>query len=155
MISMLKKLKMKVKLHQFNYFIERELIEKDEKKQKQQLMMGGTTGATNETNYEGSHSSEKQTKKAVISFQQKAKLFTNANQKLNIDTDAINELFTYGGEQGKIKMTEDEEEDNFEKEIDDLASLCLASMKRQSPDEPVEVEGGSKSSKPTFEQKFL
>ena len=70
---------------------------------------------------------------------------------MNIDTDAINELFTYGGEQGKIKMTEDEEEDNFEKEIDDLASLCLASMKRQSPDEPVEVEGGSKNSKPTFE----
>jgi len=42
--------------------------------------------------------------------------------KLNIDTDAINELFTYGGEKGVIKMTEDEEQENFEKEIDELAS---------------------------------
>jgi hypothetical protein len=45
----------------------------------------------------------------VISYEKKAKLFTNANMKLNIDTDAINELFNYGGEQGKIMMTEDEE----------------------------------------------
>lgn len=47
-------------------------------------------------------SQKKSTKKqsAVISYQKKAKLFTNANQKLNIDTDAINELFNYGGEKG-------------------------------------------------------
>lgn len=42
---------------------------------------------------------KKSTKKqAVISYQKRGKLFTNANQKLNIDTDAINELFNYGGE---------------------------------------------------------
>jgi hypothetical protein len=46
---------------------------------------------------------------------------------LNIDTESINELFTYGGEKGEIRMTADEEEENFEKEIDDLARLCIAS----------------------------
>jgi hypothetical protein len=61
----------------------------------------------------------------------------NTNAKLNIDTEAINELYTYGGEKGEIKMTADEEEENFEKEIDDLAKLCLASMKRKSPMETV------------------
>ena len=34
-------------------------------------------------------------------------------------------------------MTADEEADNFEKEIDELATMCLASMSRTSPDEPV------------------
>jgi hypothetical protein len=37
-------------------------------------------------------------------------LFLSNNQKsLNIDTDAINELFNYGGEKGQIMMSEDEE----------------------------------------------
>lgn len=36
--------------------------------------------------------------------------FLMGNQKsLNIDTDAINELFNYGGEKGQIMMSEDEE----------------------------------------------
>jgi hypothetical protein len=36
--------------------------------------------------------------------------FLMNNQKsLNIDTDAINELFNYGGEKGQIMMSEDEE----------------------------------------------
>jgi hypothetical protein len=78
-----------------------------------------------------------------------SKLFTNANSKLNIDTDEINKLFTYGGEKGEIKMTADEEQENFEKEIEELALMCLASMKRKSPDEPIEDD--SKSKKPTFE----
>jgi hypothetical protein len=48
-------------------------------------------------------------KQAQISYKKNARLFTNENQKLNIDTDAINELFNYGGEHGQIMMTEDEE----------------------------------------------
>lgn len=46
----------------------------------------------------------------MISYKKNAKLFTNSNIKLNIDTEAINELFNYGGEKGQIMMSEDEEE---------------------------------------------
>jgi|LauGreDrversion4_2_1035121.scaffolds.fasta_scaffold07395_6 hypothetical protein len=67
------------------------------------LMIGGTTGATSDETASMepppvSRGGKKQ--QAVISYQKKAKLFTNANLKLNIDTDAINELFTFGGEKG-------------------------------------------------------
>ena len=50
-------------------------------------------------------------------------------------------------------MTEDEEYENFEKEIDDLARLCIASQKRKSPNDPIEYDNMVK--KTTFEEKFL
>ncbi len=85
---------------------------------------GGTTGATSDSGLlQQQSASSKQHKEeevkvpgknkgkssAVISYQKNSKLFTNANLKLNIDTDAINELFNYGGEKGQIMMSEDEE----------------------------------------------
>lgn len=86
------------------------------------LKIGGTTGATSDRGLQQQSASSKQHKEeevkvpgknkkssAVISYQKNSKLFTNANLKLNIDTDAINELFNYGGEKGQIMMSEDEE----------------------------------------------
>ena len=69
---------------------------------------------------------------------------------LNIDTEAINELYTYGGEKGEIKISATDEEINFEKEIDELAEMCVAAMRRKSSDDPIEY-GDSKNRKPTFE----
>lgn len=91
-------------------------------------------------------------KKAVISFQRNDKIFTNANLKLNIDTDAINELFTYGGEQGQVKMSEDEEIRNYEAEIEELATMCIAAMNRKKPTDPIKYENKTKQS---FESKYL
>ena len=50
-------------------------------------------------------------------------------------------------------MDENEEVDNFEKEIDELATLCLAAMNRSHPDEPIIFDG--KKEKSTFESKYL
>lgn len=69
---------------------------------------------------------------------------------MNIDTEAINELFTYGGEKGEVKMTADEEVENFEKEIDELATNCLAAMKRKNPEDPIEFDN-DKQKKLSFE----
>jgi hypothetical protein len=96
---------------------------------------------------------QKAKKQAVISYQKQAKLFTNANQKLNIDTEAINELFNYGGEQGKIMMSEDEEQKQFETDIEELASMCIAAMNRKRHTDPIVYEG--KREKTTFESKYL
>lgn len=55
-------------------------------------------------------------------------------------------------------MTADEEEENFEREIDELARLCLASQRRQNPNDQVEYDDELRKAgagKPTFEQKFL
>ena len=41
---------------------------------------------------------------------------------LAIDTEAINELYTYGGEQGKKKTVEENEIEDFESGILELAS---------------------------------
>jgi hypothetical protein len=71
---------------------------------------------------------------------------------LNIDTDAINELFTYGGEHGQVKMSEDEEIRNFENEIEELASMCIAAMNRKTPSDPIKYDNRTKQ---TFETKFL
>lgn len=73
--------------------------------------------------------------------------------KLNIDTDAINELFNYGGEQGKIMMSEDEEQKQFEEDIEELASMCIAAMNRKRPTDPIRYE--NKSEKITFESRYL
>ena len=46
----------------------------------------------------------------------------NFNVGLAIDTDAINELYTYGGEQGKKKTVEENEIEDFESGILELAN---------------------------------
>ena len=92
-------------------------------------------------------------KQAVISYKKNAKLFTNANAKLNIDTEAINELFNYGGEKGQIMMTEDEEQKAFEGEIEELASMCIAAMNRKRATDTIKYEGLRE--KTTFESKYL
>ena len=77
---------------------------------KNEILLGGTTG---DTQFDTSYSSEKSAHKAVISFKKTNKLFSNTNAKLNIDTEAINELFTYGGEKGDKVWLEGEEENMF------------------------------------------
>jgi len=57
---------------------------------------------------------------------------------LSLDTEAINDMFTFGGEKGEILMTVDEEREMFEKEIEDMACIILASMQRESASEPYE-----------------
>ena len=72
------------------------------------MMIGGTTGATNETNFDTSYSSEKsQNKRANITINQRSKLFSNTNLTLNIDTEAINSQFNFGGEKGQLMRTEE------------------------------------------------
>jgi hypothetical protein len=59
------------------------------------------------------------------------------NFKIGLDTDAINELYTYGGEQGKKKTEEESEMEDFEISILELANQCLAAMSRSRPADPI------------------
>ena len=61
----------------------------------------------------------------------------NFNNMLAIDTDAINELYTYGGEQGKKKTEKENEMEDFENGILDLATQCIAAMNRKKPTDPI------------------
>lgn len=82
-------------------------------------------------------------------------LFLGGNQKLlNIDTDAINELFNYGGEKGQIMMSEDEEIKQLESEIEELATFCIAAMNRKKPTDPIKYENSTRE-KSSFESKYL
>lgn len=49
-------------------------------------------------------------------------------KEIGIDTEAINELYTYGGEQGKKKESLETEMMDFENDILELANQCLAAM---------------------------
>lgn len=49
-------------------------------------------------------------------------------------------------------MSEDEEIINFEAEIEELATMCIAAMNRKTPQDPIKYENRSKS---TFESKYL
>ena len=57
---------------------------------------------------------------------------------LAIDTEAINDMFTFGGEKGELLISENEEVRMFLQEIDDLAKHCVNAMQRSSPSELVE-----------------
>ena len=82
-------------------------------------------------------------------------LFLSNNQKsLNIDTDAINELFNFGGEKGQIMMSEDEEIKQLESEIEELATFCIAAMNRKRPTDPIKYENSTRE-KTSFESKYL
>jgi hypothetical protein len=50
-------------------------------------------------------------------------------------------------------MTEDEEMRQFETEIEELASICIAAMNRKNPTDPIKY--GNTREKTTFESKYL
>jgi hypothetical protein len=56
---------------------------------------------------------------------------------LGIDTDAINQLYTCGGEKGERIPEGGNMEELFETSLLDLANLCLKSMARESPSDPI------------------
>ena len=51
--------------------------------------------------------------------------------------------------------TEDEEQNMFEEEIEEMASMCLAAMNRKRPTDPIKYETSGKREKTTFESKYL
>ena len=73
----------------------------------------------------------------------------NFRPQIGLDIEAINELYTYGGEQGKKKESEENELMDFENGILELANQCLAAMRREKPSDPIIYD-----SKKSFEQKF-
>jgi hypothetical protein len=80
---------------------------------------------------------------------QKKVLKKNFKPQIGLDIEAINDLYNYGGEQGKKKENEENELMDFENDILDLANQCLAAMRREKPSDPIIYD-----SKKTFEQKF-
>lgn len=51
-------------------------------------------------------------------------------------------------------MSEDEEQRQFEAEIEELASMCIAAMNRKRPTDPI-VYQNTKREKTSFETKYL
>lgn len=66
-------------------------------------------------------------KKTVKSFSQTRKFVPKLTENLLIDTDKINENFTFGGEKGAVK-TETTEEENLIQEIKEMAQKCVKYM---------------------------
>lgn len=88
--------------------------------------------ATGATEFQSDSSSERS---EVLNFKGKPQF-----KKPIINTEAINEMFTYGGEKGDllIRLDDDEEENAaFLKELNEIASMCVAAMNRSSPDEDI------------------
>ena len=87
----------------------------------------GTTGATNdipdldEPSCSSEQSSAKKTVKTAFPSHKKPK------NKLIIDTEIINKMFTYGGEKGELKQEEAMEK--LESDICELAAHCVAAMR--------------------------
>jgi len=91
--------------------------------------------ATGATEFQSDSSSERS---EILNFKGKAQF-----KKPIINTEAINEMFTYGGEKGDllIRLDDDEEENAiFLKELNDIATICVAAMNRSSPDEEIVLE---------------
>ena len=91
--------------------------------------------ATGATEFQSDSSSERS---EVLNFKGKSQF-----KKPIINTEAINEMFTYGGEKGDllIRLDDDEEENSlFLKQLADIASICVAAMNRSSPDEDIAHE---------------
>jgi hypothetical protein len=82
------------------------------------------------------------------------KLLKKNFKPIGIDTEAINELYTYGGEQGQKKASQENELMDFENGILELASQCLAAMKREKPTDPIVYDDPEQSVKRSFEQRF-
>lgn len=118
-------------------FLDTEEDKEEEKvesqKPKNKLVMN--PAATGATEFQSDSSSERSD---VLTFKGKG-----AFKKPVINTEAINEMFSYGGEKGDLLIRhDDEEEENekFLKELDDIASVCVAAMNRASPDDEIVVE---------------
>lgn len=75
------------------------------------------------------------------------------NETLALDTDAINEMWNYGGEQGQLKNEAENEVQDFEQDILEMAQVCLAAMKREKPTDPIILDD-NKTVKRSFKQKF-
>lgn len=102
------------------------------------MIIHGTTGATELQSDTSSEKSE------MLNFNKK-----NQFIKPTINTDAINKMFTFGGEKGEmlIKLDEDEENEKFLRELDEIASICVAAMNRESPEDDIIVESSENNSK--------
>lgn len=87
--------------------------EKEEKKKSKLVFNPAATGAPELQSDSSSERSE------VLNFKRKGGF-----KKPMINTDAINEMFTYGGEKGDLLIRVDDEEENldFMKELEELAS---------------------------------
>mmetsp|Transcript_30338 Transcript_30338/g.46410 ORF Transcript_30338/g.46410 Transcript_30338/m.46410 type:complete len:263 (+) Transcript_30338:4311-5099(+) len=71
-----------------------------------------------------------------------------------IDTEKINEEYDFGGEQGKRNYGRSNDVnglEDFESGLLELANMCLASMKRESPEDPILYDS---STRETFEDPF-
>jgi hypothetical protein len=111
---------------------EEEEVKEPPKKKSKIVLNPAATGATE---YQSDTSSERS---EMLNFKGKSQF-----RKPVIDTEAINEMFSYGGEKGDLLIRLDDEEDQneaFLKELDDIASICVAAMNRSSPDEEIIVE---------------
>ena len=113
-------------------FLNTEEEEKKEEPEETKLILNpAATGATELQSDSSSERSE------MLNFN-KGK---NPFKKPMINTEAINEMFNYGGEKGDLLIrVQDEEEksEQFLKELDSIASLCVAAMNRNSPDDEIE-----------------
>jgi len=74
----------------------------DLSQKKKPTMPTGNTGSTGDIMFDSS-SDHSQTKKIETKLKTGFKKPKKFNMNLNIDTEAINDLFTYGGEKGEIK----------------------------------------------------
>ena len=50
---------------------------------------------------------------------------------MKLDTDKINDLFTFGGEKGEMK--EEQAYEKLEDDIKELALICVTAMRKNKP----------------------
>ena len=60
-----------------------------------------------------------------------------AGLNIGLDIEDINKLYTYGGEQGSKIADAENAQATFEDDLRELALKCLASVCRESPDDPI------------------
>lgn len=92
----------------------------------------------------------KRNKKGQVKMIKPVNFMGNA---LALDTDAINEMWNYGGEQGQLKNEAENEVQDFEQDILEMAQVCLAAMKRERPTDPIVLDD-NQTVKKSFKQKF-
>lgn len=110
----------------------KEVAKPEDSKKSKLVLNPAATGATELQSDSSSERSE------VLNFKGKTQF-----KKPMINTEAINEMFSFGGEKGEVLIRlEDEKDlnDQMLREIDDIASICVAAMNRNSPDDEIIVE---------------
>lgn len=91
---------------------EKESQEQAQVKKNKLVLNPAATGATE---FQSDSSSERS---EILNFKGKQQF-----KKPMIDTEAINEMFNFGGEKGDLLIRLDDEEEQFLKELDDIASI--------------------------------